>query len=87
MSSYTIPVSNFMCSGRGKDEEIKSQTHNHLSQVREMFVLSVRVNMKKSNLRHAHLSHKKFSTRELVTQVGEFTMEFTTMSSTITKGC
>ena len=42
-----------------------------------MSVLSVRVNMKKSNLTHTHLSHKKFSRRELVTQVREFTMRLT----------
>ena len=48
-----------------------------------MSVLSVRVNMKKLNLTHTHLSNKKFSRLELVTQVREFTM----MSSTITKRC
>ena len=88
-----------ICSGRGNDEEIKSQTNsrNHLSQVGEitttssnnkkfvnwtigkrhsMSVLSVRVNMKKSNLTHTHLSHKKFRRRELVTRVREFTIRW-----------
>ena len=84
-----------LCVLEEEEKMKKSQTYNHLSQVREITTTRrilclyclVRVSMKKSNLTHTHLSHKKFSRCELVTQVREFTMVFTTMSSTITKGC